>query len=47
MIDPKRIHFNKLANPLRVHFVRWEAYSHSWTEGFDALFSCVGSMEIV
>lgn len=47
MIDPKRIHFDKLANPLCVNLVRWETYSHSRTEGFDALFSCVGSMEVV
>jgi hypothetical protein len=45
--DTQRVHFDKLANPLRIDFVRWETDSYCRTKGIDALLRCFRAMEVV
>jgi hypothetical protein len=45
--DPKRIHIDKLANPLRFNFVRRETNSHSRKTWVNSLLRCIWSMEVV
>jgi hypothetical protein len=41
ILDPKRIYIHKLANPLRINFVRREINSHSRKAWVDSLFRCI------
>lgn len=45
--DPKRIHIDKLANPLRVNLFRRQINSHSRKTWVDSLLRCIRSMEVV